>query len=238
MGNCCARSSNEYMASTQEDENVMRQWEEKHLKAFEYTFQYLKKINSFNSNYEDPKKVSKFIKQHFTEDLVKIFTKNDFFMENNLVFIPKVQGLFFMISRSENTSEDISALDRAVFLFQEIMTNEEDILTGSIESHNPNLKMVLKCLVQITLAITLHYVEVNSLRGTLYLEDILKQDPNEIVDFMISNINVKQDDRFNFDDFNKKFANDKWFLSTGFIRESIYNMVTFNTNNPKNNDQK
>ena len=104
---------------------------------------------------------------------------------------------------------------------------------------NTNLKRVLDFIIEVALeGITKFYVSQKN--ESPYLSEILKLDKNQISDYIVQHMFTKIDgdkthkiDQFDFNDLNKKFDYDTWFLTPGYIRELAYDLHIFNNNQPE-----
>lgn len=244
MGNCCAVTRIFYTDVDNQDELEIRKFEEEKLNAYTYTFNSFKSKLSLNSNFESENKIINTFSKELGSEVINIIKTSTVFKQGELYNVTKLKALVFLLTRPELlVHQKQKYFDKASFLVQEILTNEEDKLNSPIEIQNENLKKLLEVLVEVSLnAITKYYLVANCITVNRYTEEIFKIDNQEIVDFIINNVtkvsgNKKEKEEitsFNFIEINRKFENDKWFLTPGYIREVAFNIYSLKQTEAEN----
>lgn len=244
MGVCCSPKREFYTDVDKEEELDARKYEEQKLGAFKMTFSSYKAKLNFHVKDEKQNKVIPMLKEELGNDMAQLVQNSKIFKEgdSDRISVKKLRALGLLLTRPEKVHTDSkNYIDKATYLIQEILVNEEEDLKSPIEVNNSNLKEVLSLLVEVALdGITKSYLESNGVQ-LRYFEEIFKLRKENIVEFIIKNVTMRgvgtktnekeaeQAKLFNFSDLNSKFEADKWFLTSGYIRELAYDLVMFST---------
>lgn len=228
MGVCCGSNKKEFYPDVEnEHEYEIRNWEEK-IGAFRTTFTALRSRGRFESNLISPLVAESFFAKEFSRDMVELINK-PFFKEGDKYSAKKLNALIFLLSRPLPTkSGSLTYFDKAAYLIQEILVNEEDDLNNPIEENNGRLKNFCELLISVVIdGITAFYVDKNKIELD-YFKEISKKKA-EIAAFVIKNMyrgaKKQESVSFNFKDISACLSANTWFLSPGYFREAGYELA-------------
>ena len=236
MGKCCSNVKEFYTETDSYYELKLRNFEEEKLKAFEYAFQYIRSFQVFNSNSINKKQVISFFKEHFGETMVELVSRSYFEIEGEptLVSGQKVKALVYLLSRAEIVKgRNKNYYDKSKYLIQEVLINEEEGMNTPIELNNPNFNNFITTLIETTYEITIFYMnyqEKNNESVDKEFQEIVNVSSDKLREIFKQNLNSFQKQNISytlsFQEIERRFSKDKWFLTPGYFRELAMLYIT------------
>lgn len=223
MGVCCnSISRNSYLECSSEEDAVIRNWEESKLRMNFNTFKSVQLKCQFlnrNESYILAK-----LAEIFSKELSDIVSDSQYFKSEKTLDLYKISALNLLLSRDSISNSKEKVSDKAIYLYQEILSEIENEINSPIEKHNQNLRKLFNTLIDITFDVLLPaFLRSEKVEKSSY-NKYTSVDKKKLLEQILDNMFFKQDKNnqvFTFEELNKLFINQKWILSTGYLRECL-----------------
>lgn len=237
MGTCCIPNKHNYTDVENNNELEIREWEIKKLICFKKSFNFIINQSNFDSLLIPTKSAEVFLLKFFSKEVSEIIKRRYFIEKNEMINVKKLEALIFLITIPETKrSESISYYDKSIYVIQEVLINQEDDLNCIIEENNTKLSSFLKMIIEVTFEICGYFKEIKAKQNDedCYVSEICSQSIKKISQMVIrsfsNQIKEKKSISFNNKDLSDAFNFNKWFLTSGFIRECAFNVMKLTAN--------
>lgn len=238
MGVCCGKKPKEsYTDSELDAEREIRTWEES-VGGMKKSFNFLYVKSRFNSNLSNQKLKDSFFETFFSKEVSLFLNNSQLFKSNNEFNSRKLIIFMYLFSKAEaRTSLGNGYFDKSLFLIQEILNSEEENINSPIEGNDKRLHEFICVAIEITIEICKYYVKETRKTEYDYIREIISIDIDKACDYIIKSFinDVVSHDKdenksrycFNNSDLSGLFMNNKWLMTTGSIREMIFEYLQF-----------
>jgi hypothetical protein len=239
MGNCSRKRVN-YIDHDYEDEIELRKFEEE-LGIMKNTFSdVLPRICVENEIISSTRVFESNLLNEFSESLLQLIKKSDYFYKevNKQKFFDarKIKLLIFLLSRNKIISNSqLTYYDKASFILTSVKTNEEQKLCDAIEEREINFVKFIDDIVEISCEVLVNLFR--EIKGSNHEKEIFKfaSIKPQITRMLIQNLFYQKNDAksggLTFNELNKKFENDKFIFTPGYIRDFAWKILSTGKSN-------
>lgn len=232
MGNCVKRKQLFYTDNEYDEEVELRRFEEE-IGGFRKNLNQILPRICIEKDIIPVTSLEDFIKKEFSENFVHLIRQGYFYKElngENFYDARKISLLLFLLTN--NTLIDngrINYNDKASFIFNFIKTREDQSLIDGIEENEENFLNFISDLVEISVeGIVDCYIKLKNVKRDGYLNRLRESKPH-VVKLIIKNLFFNKDPQktgsLSFDEVNKKFSEEKFMFTSGYIRDFAWNFL-------------
>lgn len=173
------------------------------------------------------------IRKDFSENFVQLI-RQEYFYKNvngeNYYDARKINLLLFMLTNNTTINNGkMSYNDKASFIFTFVKTKEDQNMCEALEENEENLILFIQELVDIAcVGIVDCYNKLKNIQRDGYLNKLRTVKEHVVKQILKDLFSVQKTSKagaLSFEDLNKKFSNDKYFFTSGMIREYGWNCM-------------
>jgi hypothetical protein len=231
MGNKNA-SRETYADSEYDEETEIRQFEED-------SGAYRKNLNSILSricierDLINVPNIEEFLKKEFTDSFNTLLHHEFFFKEHNgtRYFDAKKLKLclFLLTNDSKVDNGRVKYHDKASFVITHCKVREDDDLNFPIQKTDKAFEEFCSDMFDVAcVGLVDAYVKLKNVKRDGYLQRLRQFKEKcieKIADKLIEDKNAQASEGLTFNDLNRKFENDPWFLTSGWVREISWSVL-------------